>query len=64
MTGRIVSYAVEQTGLWVKAASNDPKRWIGKDVEVCSEISTLSDMAKGPIPNQREKGRYRSRFRK
>nr|XP_018260144.1 uncharacterized protein I303_07061 [Kwoniella dejecticola CBS 10117]OBR82302.1 hypothetical protein I303_07061 [Kwoniella dejecticola CBS 10117] len=41
----IPSYAVEQTGIWVKKAFLDHKIWRGKDMQVCSDMITPLQMA-------------------
>ncbi|WWC95702.1 hypothetical protein V866_002567 [Kwoniella sp. B9012] len=41
----ILSYAVEQTGVWVKKAFLDHKTWSGKDIQICSDSITPLQMA-------------------
>nr|XP_019003427.1 uncharacterized protein I203_03570 [Kwoniella mangroviensis CBS 8507]OCF66888.1 hypothetical protein I203_03570 [Kwoniella mangroviensis CBS 8507] len=41
----ILSYAVEQTGVWVKKAFLDHTTWSGKDIQICSDSVTPLQIA-------------------
>ncbi|WVQ78563.1 hypothetical protein IAT38_000649 [Cryptococcus sp. DSM 104549] len=36
---------VQQTGLWARAAFEDPGKWIGKDIYACTDVVTIQQMA-------------------
>ncbi|KAL7425279.1 hypothetical protein Q5752_000967 [Cryptotrichosporon argae] len=42
---RVPGYAVEQTGLWVKAALDNPDKWIRKDMYACGDKPKTAEMA-------------------
>ncbi|WWC69236.1 uncharacterized protein I206_103173 [Kwoniella pini CBS 10737] len=41
----IPGYAVEQTGKWVLKALQNPNEFIGKDIQACSDIISVAQMA-------------------
>ncbi|WWD20448.1 hypothetical protein CI109_104924 [Kwoniella shandongensis] len=42
---KVAGFAVEQLGEWVKKAFLDHKSWAGKDMQICSEYITPTNMA-------------------
>ena len=42
----IMAYSVNDTGVWVTAAFDNPETWIGKDMRVVTEWLSTREMAK------------------